>query len=496
MILKRPIVAAIIVFLSSAIVVMILSIIQQLKKVTLPAGSKYGIVFDAGASSTTVYVYNWPAEKENNTGVVSERYQCENEESAISDYDTEPSDAARSIELCLNRTIEIIPAEKHNATPLYFGATAGMRLLQLQNPTASSLILSAIEDYLRSSPFDFKGAQIISGKEEGAYGWITANYLLGNFHQRRTWKQPQRTFTVTTTGTLDLGGASTEIAFVPKLHSQQYKSKVITLYNHKYNVYIESLACYGRDEAEKIYWANLIQKLANISKVEDPCLPSHFTMTLKLDEVFHSSCIVAKLPEGYNVDNDIVLVGTGNPSLCHQELRSIFKFKSSYVKGIWMERFVAIKHLIHGDFVAFSGFFDTMEVLNLTGSFSMDVFRSTVRSFCMKNWNQVQMLLPHMSNSHRRAHCFNANYIYALLVQGYKFNRKTWMHISFQRQVKNNSIGWSLGYMLNLTNMIPAENQVSHTPMSEATFSGLLFLFSAVVLFCSIFICLSLIRLF
>lgn len=45
------------------------------------------------------------------------------------------------------------------------------------------MILTDIEYLLHSSPFDFKSAQIISGKEEGAYGWITANYLLDNFRQ-------------------------------------------------------------------------------------------------------------------------------------------------------------------------------------------------------------------------------------------------------------------------------------------------------------------------
>lgn len=37
---------------------------------------QYGIVLDAGSSRTTVYVYEWPAEKENNTGVVSQTFKC------------------------------------------------------------------------------------------------------------------------------------------------------------------------------------------------------------------------------------------------------------------------------------------------------------------------------------------------------------------------------------------------------------------------------------
>ncbi|MEI4878558.1 hypothetical protein, partial [Klebsiella pneumoniae] len=65
-------------------------------------------------------------------------------------------------------------------------------------------------------PFDFQGAKIITGQEEGAYGWITINYLLGRFTQEQSWlnfisdSQKQATF-----GALDLGGASTQITFVP-----------------------------------------------------------------------------------------------------------------------------------------------------------------------------------------------------------------------------------------------------------------------------------------
>ncbi|XP_067888789.1 ectonucleoside triphosphate diphosphohydrolase 3 [Heterodontus francisci] len=490
--LKRPVAATLIVLFSSVIIVVTISVLQQLQKVTLPIGNKYGIVFDAGASRTIVYVYSWPAEKENNTGVVSERYMCQIEGPAISSYDNEPEQAAHSMKQCLNRTMEIIPVEKHNTTPVYFGATAGMRLLQLENTTAASMILSAIKDYLRSSPFDFRGAQIISGREEGVYGWITANYLLDYLRQRRTWKQLKRTIAVKTTGTLDLGGASTEIAFVPKQHSHKHETTIITLYSYKYKVYTQSLACYGRDEAEKKYRAKLIQKSTRKSSIEDPCLHSNYNLTIRLMNIFDSLCTEAETPKTYNPDNNVTFIGTGEPLLCQQKILLIFKFKQIYSEGNWIPR--NRQPSIHGDFVAFSGFYYTMEVLNLTRSFSMETFHSTVRAFCQKSWDQVQQLLPNVTDSFRRAYCFNANYIYALLVQGYKFDRLSWTQISFQKQVENSSIGWSLGYMLNLTNMIPSENQVIQTPMSEAVFCGLLFLFSTLVLFCSMFICMSVLR--
>lgn len=54
-------------------------------------------------------------------------------------------------------------------------------LNRLKNETAANEVLASIQSYFRSQPFDFRGAQIISGQEEGVYGWITANYLMGNF---------------------------------------------------------------------------------------------------------------------------------------------------------------------------------------------------------------------------------------------------------------------------------------------------------------------------
>jgi len=44
-----------------------------------PAASppQYGIVLDAGSSHTAVFIYKWPADKENDTGVVSEHSMCD-----------------------------------------------------------------------------------------------------------------------------------------------------------------------------------------------------------------------------------------------------------------------------------------------------------------------------------------------------------------------------------------------------------------------------------
>ncbi|XP_078071646.1 ectonucleoside triphosphate diphosphohydrolase 3 [Mustelus asterias] len=490
--LKRPLVAAIVVLFGSVIIVVTISMLQHLRRIALPSGFKYGIVFDAGASRTTVYVYNWPAEKMNNTGVVNESHVCHVEGPDISSYDSDPAQAAHSLQKCLNETMEKIPEDKHNSTPLYFGATAGMRLLQIENAKVATRILMEIKAYLQSSPFDLKDVKVISGKEEAIYGWITANYLLDNFSQRRTWKQPTRLFTMKTTGTLDLGGASTEIAFVPERYAYVNETITITLYSYNFKVYIQSLACYGRDEAEKMYRARVIWDSKNASSIEDPCIPSNYNLTLQLRKIFDGLCPGVKIPNGYDRDNNITFIGIGKPRLCEDKLFSMFNFTSINSEGNWIQR----KHLpeFRGNFVAFSGFYYTMQALNLSNYFSMKTFTLTVQDFCQKNWDQVQQLFPNVKDSFRGSYCFNAIYVYTLLKRGYNFDQVSWNRINFQEETRSSSFGWALGYMLNLTNMIPSQNQVIQTPISEAVFCGLLFVFSILVLFCSMFICMSIIR--
>lgn len=37
---------------------------------------QYGIVLDAGSSHTSLFIYKWPADKENGTGVVTQHSEC------------------------------------------------------------------------------------------------------------------------------------------------------------------------------------------------------------------------------------------------------------------------------------------------------------------------------------------------------------------------------------------------------------------------------------
>lgn len=127
---KIPLIVSILFLLISVSVIIAIAYIQLHHERSLSPGLKYGIVLDAGSSRTTVYVYQWPAEKENNTGVVSQTFKCNVNGLGISSYASEPEKAAKNIDNCMRKVISVIPYNQQNSTPVYLGATAGMRLLR------------------------------------------------------------------------------------------------------------------------------------------------------------------------------------------------------------------------------------------------------------------------------------------------------------------------------------------------------------------------------
>ncbi|KAM8978052.1 ectonucleoside triphosphate diphosphohydrolase 3 isoform X1 [Sarcophilus harrisii] len=486
---RTPAVVALVVLLISVAVLMAITLIQINQKEVLAPGLKYGIVLDAGSSRTTVYVYQWPAEKENNTGVVNQTYRCSVKGSGIASYGGKPQAVPRAFEDCMQRVKEKIPADLHKSTRAHLGATAGMRLLRLQNESAAREVLASIQTYFASQPFDFRGAQIISGQEEGVYGWITANYLMGNFLEKNVWNTWSHPHGVETTGALDLGGASTQISFAPQEEAglRANSTVQVSLYGYDYTLYTHSFQCYGRDEAEKRFLARLFQNSTDKSKLVNPCYPRNYVTSLTMEHIFGSLCTEELRPTHYEPGYKITLEGTGDPALCREKVYSLFDFQVCHDReecsfdGVYQPK-------VKGTFVAFSGFYYITNALNLTGSFSLDAFNSSSWDFCLQSWSQLPLMLPKFDEVYARSYCFSAHYIYHLLIDGYKFTQETWPKIHFKKEVENSSIAWSLGYMLNLTNMIPAESPQIQLPMKPQVFTGTMFFFAGVALLCLIFL--------
>uniref|UniRef100_A0A8C5X5I3 Ectonucleoside triphosphate diphosphohydrolase 8 n=1 Tax=Malurus cyaneus samueli TaxID=2593467 RepID=A0A8C5X5I3_9PASS len=413
--------------LAAAVFVLVLT---PAKDAVLPTRIKYGLVFDAGSTHTSLHL-RWPADKENGTGIVSQVEACSVSGPGISSYADDPAGAGASLKPCLDKAMEIVPAEQQRETPTYLGATAGEQ-----------------HQGHRGVPVDFRGARILTGSEEGSFGWITVNYLLGTLVKVQNLGTSQDTEIL---GALDLGGASTQITFQPGVAVEDRNTSVFfRLYGTNYSLYSHSYLCYGQSQALKMLLAALHQA-SRSAQFSHPCYPRGYQENITVAELYDSPCVRA--PSSASPERVLTVTGTGEPAACGTAVRTLFNFSCG---AQWPCGFNGVyQPPVRGQFFAFSAFYHTLHFLNLTGGQSLSSVNDTITHICNSSWEQE--LFPLASRTQLRDVCPASSYILTLLLQGYKFNHTTWPNIHFTQQVANVDVGWTLGYMLNLTNMIPSE---------------------------------------
>eukprot|EP00667_Euglena_gracilis_P007533 EG_transcript_7607 len=121
-------------------------------------------------------------------------------------------DAQRSIGPLVTAAKLRVPAEHHATTPLFVWGTAGMRTL---SEGAQRHIYDAVHQVVADqSHFRVNRSHFhtITGREEGFYGWLAANYI----HGVNVPVALQRGPVANTVGALDVGGASAQAVFLPK----------------------------------------------------------------------------------------------------------------------------------------------------------------------------------------------------------------------------------------------------------------------------------------
>ncbi|XP_011538678.3 ectonucleoside triphosphate diphosphohydrolase 1 isoform X10 [Homo sapiens] len=225
----------------------------------------------------------------------------------------------------MERAREVIPRSQHQETPVYLGATAGMRLLRMESEELADRVLDVVERSLSNYPFDFQGARIITGQEEGAYGWITINYLLGKFSQKTRWFSivPYETNNQETFGALDLGGASTQVTFVPQNQTIESPDNALQfrLYGKDYNVYTHSFLCYGKDQA---LWQKLAKdiQVASNEILRDPCFHPGYKKVVNVSDLYKTPC--TKRFEMTLPFQQFEIQGIGNYQQCHQSILELF----------------------------------------------------------------------------------------------------------------------------------------------------------------------------
>ena len=116
---------------------------------------------------------------------------------------------------------EVIPAQYHASTPVKYQATAGMRLLSLEEQ--EEVYDALYQGLMEADSFVFRSMQrgdiqTLSGELEGYFGAVAANYLQG-IVDAGLKIQSDTHHHHGPVGALDMGGSSTQIVFLPETTS-------------------------------------------------------------------------------------------------------------------------------------------------------------------------------------------------------------------------------------------------------------------------------------
>ncbi|XP_060581905.1 ectonucleoside triphosphate diphosphohydrolase 7-like isoform X2 [Ruditapes philippinarum] len=256
----------------------------------------YGIVLDCGSSGTRVYVYVWPPHSGNPKDLLNIQQLKDSHNQPVvkkispglDTFENHPEDASEYLQPLLEFASSHIPKKQHKETLLYILATAGMRLLPEDSQKA------ILQDLQKDIPkqFDFIVAEnnfeVITGKQEGVYAWIAANYVLQKFShgdddhplvavdipgENGQVRQHVRRRTV---GMIDMGGGSMQIAYELTANIDSVPKHLIAEFNlgclnsdvdHTYRVYVTTFLGYGANEARDRYEEMLVSKIKQNANV-------------------------------------------------------------------------------------------------------------------------------------------------------------------------------------------------------------------------------------
>lgn len=105
------------------------------------------------------------------------------------------------------------------------------------------------------------------------------------FVQETNQDESSRSMNRQTFGALDMGGASTQITFVPTTTAPN--SVKLTLYGKEYSVYTHSFLCYGLREAQRRFLAQLVKVMLHVGC---DLIETMFTIFTKKTEVMTAMC--------------------------------------------------------------------------------------------------------------------------------------------------------------------------------------------------------------
>uniref|UniRef100_F6RV29 Alpha-1,4 glucan phosphorylase n=5 Tax=Cercopithecinae TaxID=9528 RepID=F6RV29_MACMU len=229
----------------------------------------YGIMFDAGSTGTRVHVFQFARPPRETPTLTHETFKAL--KPGLSAYADDVEKSAQGIQELLDVAKQDIPFDFWKATPLVLKATAGLRLLPGEK---AQKLLQKVKEVFKASPFLVGDdcVSIMNGTDEGVSAWITVNFLTGSL------KTPGGS----SVGMLDLGGGSTQIAFLPRVEGTLQASPpgyltALRMFNRTYKLYSYSYLGLGLMSARLAILGGVEGQPAKDGKeLVSPCLSPSF----------------------------------------------------------------------------------------------------------------------------------------------------------------------------------------------------------------------------
>ncbi|XP_063146158.1 nucleoside diphosphate phosphatase ENTPD5 isoform X2 [Candoia aspera] len=368
-------------------------------------GTFYGIMFDAGSTGTRIHIYTFiQRSPENPVELKGEVF--ESVKPGLSAYANQPEKGAETIRKLLEMAKNAVPPPHWNKTPVVLKATAGLRLLAEHKAQA---LLSQVRVVFEDSPFlvPDNSVSIMDGSYEGQ--------LYGQDQQ--------------TVGTLDLGGASTQITFLPQLEETLAQTPVdfltsFQMFNSTYKLYTHSYLGLGL-KAARLATLGALNMEAVGQTFRSSCLPK------QLEAEWHFGGI--KYQYGGNKEGE-----TGFEP-CYSEVLKVVQGKLHQPDEIQ-----------RSSFYAFSYYYDRAVDTDLIdyekgGVLHVRDFERKAKLVCdnLDNYSSASPFL-----------CMDLSYITALLKEGFGFGDNTILQASkncrIQPSISSHKIQVNFIYFSNI----------------------------------------------
>lgn len=403
---------------------------------------EYIVVVDAGSSGSRANLFHIIRGTNDEANDIKQMNQIE-VTPGLSSFEKNPEDAWDSIYPILKQTESLIDSRYVYQTPIYILATAGMRVLSkksqkiIYNNIYTCYLKSDIKMYM-----DITQLNTIDGEEEALYGWITVNILKNTITPSFLLKGNQKTV-----ASLDLGGESTQIAFLKPSSNNKVGHKI----DIDHDIYKRSYLFYGAKESMNRYELYISMKSTYSNRtVDSPCFNVGY-------QGHH------QLLEG------VTFMGTGDFDQCISVLsyliRGDSKCESQYC-SLWSDEFIPFD----GEYIGMSMYFYTLDSLHsylpdfpFPSSTVQDIY-DYGKEFCSMNYDDV---LRQFSKKHKYTNdqsliqrCFHMAWIYSILRTGYHLDDTASLFAN--REINNTPIDWSFGAAVYMSQFpIPSRNNTS-----------------------------------